>query len=84
MTTADIVILIIVLLIVGAIIFRIIYNAVKKRYYVDCSSKASCSLKMEDLLKVVADHGVNYVRIRVWNDPYDADGNGYGGGIKYE
>lgn len=30
MTTADIVILIIVLLIVGAIIFRIIYNAVKK------------------------------------------------------
>ena len=24
--------------------------------------------------------GVNYVRIRVWNDPYDSDGNGYGGG----
>ena len=24
--------------------------------------------------------GVNYIRIRVWNDPYDADGNGYGGG----
>ncbi len=24
--------------------------------------------------------GVNCVRIRVWNDPYDADGNGYGGG----
>lgn len=24
--------------------------------------------------------GVNYVRIRVWNDPYDANGNGYGGG----
>lgn len=36
--------------------------------------------EVEDLLKVVADHGVNYVRIRVWNDPYDADGNGYGGG----
>ncbi len=24
--------------------------------------------------------GVNYVRIRVWNNPYDSDGNGYGGG----
>ena len=24
--------------------------------------------------------GVNYVRLRVWNDPYDADKNGYGGG----
>ncbi|MGN1180623.1 MAG: glycosyl hydrolase 53 family protein [Suilimivivens sp.] len=24
--------------------------------------------------------GVNYVRVRVWNDPYDASGNGYGGG----
>lgn len=24
--------------------------------------------------------GVNYVRLRVWNNPYDADGNGYGGG----
>lgn len=23
---------------------------------------------------------VNCIRIRVWNDPYDADGNGYGGG----
>lgn len=26
------------------------------------------------------DCGVNYVRIRVWNDPYDENGNGYGGG----
>lgn len=24
--------------------------------------------------------GVNYIRIRVWNDPYDTNGNGYGGG----
>lgn len=24
--------------------------------------------------------GINYVRIRVWNHPYDANGNGYGGG----
>ena len=26
------------------------------------------------------DGGMNYVRIRVWNDPADSDGNGYGGG----
>lgn len=24
--------------------------------------------------------GVNYIRVRVWNDPYDASSNGYGGG----
>ncbi len=34
----------------------------------------------EDLLKILADNGVNTVRIRVWNDPYDENGNGYGGG----
>ena len=34
----------------------------------------------EDILKVVADNGVNLVRVRVWNNPYDAEGNGYGGG----
>lgn len=34
----------------------------------------------KDLLRILADHGVNYIRVRVWNDPYDKDGNGYGGG----
>ena len=34
----------------------------------------------QDMLKVLADAGVNCVRVRVWNDPFDADGNGYGGG----
>ena len=34
----------------------------------------------QDCLKTLADSGVNYVRIRIWNDPYDEDGNGYGGG----
>ncbi len=29
---------------------------------------------------LLADCGVNYIRVRVWNDPYDADRNGYGGG----
>jgi len=33
-----------------------------------------------DLFRVLADHGVNSVRIRVWNDPFDASGRGYGGG----
>ncbi|GEL95570.1 arabinogalactan endo-beta-1,4-galactanase [Cellulomonas composti] len=33
-----------------------------------------------DLFDVLADAGVTDVRVRVWNDPYDAEGNGYGGG----
>ena len=28
----------------------------------------------------LAQAGVNYIRLRVWNDPYDENGNGYGGG----
>ena len=34
----------------------------------------------EDVFGILAKGGVNYVRIRIWNDPYDFDGNGYGGG----
>ncbi len=30
--------------------------------------------------KLFADQGVNHVRIRIWNDPKDKDGNSYGGG----
>jgi arabinogalactan endo-1,4-beta-galactosidase len=30
--------------------------------------------------QLLADCGVNYVRVRVWNDPTDAEGNSYGGG----
>lgn len=33
-----------------------------------------------DIFDVLAESGVNYVRIRIWNDPYDADGHGYGAG----
>jgi arabinogalactan endo-1,4-beta-galactosidase len=33
-----------------------------------------------DLFDVLADAGVNSVRVRVWNDPFDAEGHGYGGG----
>jgi len=34
----------------------------------------------QDVFKTLAEAGVNYIRVRVWNDPCDADGNGYGGG----
>jgi arabinogalactan endo-1,4-beta-galactosidase len=34
----------------------------------------------EDLLKILSDNGVNCIRIRVWNNPFDKDGKGYGGG----
>lgn len=34
----------------------------------------------QDLFQILAESGVNYIRVRVWNDPYDSDGNGYGGG----
>ncbi len=33
-----------------------------------------------DALQVLADHGVDHIRLRVWNDPFDENGNGYGGG----
>ncbi len=34
----------------------------------------------EDLFKILSDSGINMIRVRVWNDPYDAEGRGYGGG----
>ena len=34
----------------------------------------------KDVYRILAENGVNYIRVRIWNDPYDADGNGYGGG----
>lgn len=34
----------------------------------------------QDVFTTMAQAGVNYARIRVWNDPYDENGNGYGGG----
>ncbi len=34
----------------------------------------------QDPLLTLGENGVNMVRVRVWNDPYDKDGNGYGGG----
>ena len=33
-----------------------------------------------DLFTVLAENGINYIRVRVWNDPFDAEGHGFGGG----
>ncbi|MCD8382034.1 MAG: glycosyl hydrolase 53 family protein, partial [Clostridiales bacterium] len=33
-----------------------------------------------DFCTFLAECGVTTIRVRVWNDPYDADGNSYGGG----
>lgn len=34
----------------------------------------------QDVFKILKDGGSNYCRLRLWVDPYDADGNPYGGG----
>ena len=34
----------------------------------------------KDVYQILSENGINYIRVRVWNDPFDADGNGYGGG----
>lgn len=34
----------------------------------------------QDVFQTLAESGVNYIRVRVWNNPYDSNGNGYGGG----
>ena len=33
-----------------------------------------------DVFETLAKSGINYIRVRVWVDPFDAAGNGYGGG----
>lgn len=34
----------------------------------------------QELVSLLHDAGINALRVRVWNDPYDHNGNGYGGG----
>ena len=36
--------------------------------------------EVQDIFQTLKEHGINYIRVRVWNDPYDAEGNPYGGG----
>ncbi len=35
---------------------------------------------VQDIFQTLAENGVNYIRVRVWNSPYDASGNSYGAG----
>ena len=34
----------------------------------------------KDVYGILSANGINYIRVRVWNDPFDGAGNGYGGG----
>ena len=34
----------------------------------------------QDVFKTLAENGITHIRVRVWNNPYDAEGHGYGGG----
>ena len=34
----------------------------------------------KDIFETLRYVGVNYIRIRIWNDPYDSEGHGYGEG----
>ena len=34
-----------------------------------------------DPLKILKGYGINWVRLRLWNDPYDENGADYGGGV---
>ncbi len=36
--------------------------------------------RQQDIFKTLSEYGVNYIRVRVWNEPYDSEGNSYGGG----
>ena len=34
----------------------------------------------KDVYEILAANGINYIRVRVWNDPFNESGMGYGGG----
>lgn len=55
------------------------YIALKESGVVFKNQKGE-ALSDEEFFKMLKDGGTNWVRIRVWNDPYDSNGNGYGGG----
>ena len=33
-----------------------------------------------DLFRLLADNGINCIRVRIWNNPFDDEGRGFGGG----
>ena len=34
----------------------------------------------KDLFQILSENGVNLIRVRIWNDPFDSEGHGSGGG----
>ena len=34
----------------------------------------------KDVYQILSENGINYIRVRLWNDPFDSAGKGYGGG----
>ncbi len=36
--------------------------------------------QVKDVYEILSANGINYIRVRIWNDPFTADGKGYGGG----
>ena len=34
----------------------------------------------KDVYEILSNNGINYLRVRIWNDPFNGEGKGYGGG----
>lgn len=45
-----------------------------------CGGKFFDGGREMDLLQILKSYGVNYIRLRLWNDPYAEDGSPYGAG----
>ena len=45
-----------------------------------CGGKFFEKSVCRDAMDILKDHGMNMVRLRLWNDPFDEDGNSYGAG----
>ncbi|MDR2044827.1 MAG: glycosyl hydrolase 53 family protein [Clostridium sp.] len=46
----------------------------------DCGGLFYDNAVPQDALEILKNHGANAVRLRLWVDPYDANGDSYGGG----
>lgn len=46
-----------------------------------CGGKFYDDGEAEDCLAILKRHGANYLRLRLWNDPYDSLGRDYGAGV---